>query len=114
MKKYFFIFILFNLPTIIFGQFVDDFSDGNFSTNPEWTGNVGNFEIDNINQLHLKDTTANTSYLSTESRAIINGIWDGTSENGLQLNTGIYIVFMEVFSENGEVEKFKNAIVLSR
>ena len=41
-------------------------------------------------------------------------IWDGTSEDGLQLNTGIYIVWMEVFSDNGNVERFKEVIVLSR
>ena len=40
--------------------------------------------------------------------------WDGTSEDGLQLNTGMYIVWMEVFSENGNVERFKKVVVLSR
>lgn len=43
-----------------------------------------------------------------------NTTWDGISENGLQLNTGIYIVWMEVFSENGNAEQFKEVIVLSR
>tara|TARA_B110000908_G_scaffold18140_1_gene20379 strand:- start:1025 stop:1186 length:162 start_codon:yes stop_codon:yes gene_type:complete len=41
-------------------------------------------------------------------------IWDGTSENGLQINTGMYIVCMEVFSENGTGEMFKKVVVLSR
>jgi len=40
--------------------------------------------------------------------------WDGTSEDDLQLATGIYIVWMEVFSENGEAERFKKVVVLSR
>ncbi len=40
--------------------------------------------------------------------------WDGTSEEGLQLNTGIYIVWMEIFSESGNVEQFKEVVVLSR
>jgi gliding motility-associated-like protein len=40
--------------------------------------------------------------------------WDGTSEEGLQLNTGMYIVWMEVFSDNGNTERFKEVIVLSR
>ena len=43
-----------------------------------------------------------------------NLIWDGTSEGGLQLNTGMYIVWMEVFSDNGNAERFKEVIVLSR
>jgi gliding motility-associated-like protein len=41
-------------------------------------------------------------------------IWDGTSEDGLQLNTGMYIVWMEIFSDNGNAERFKEVIVLSR
>jgi gliding motility-associated-like protein len=40
--------------------------------------------------------------------------WDGTSEEGLQLNTGVYIVWVEVFSENGNIERFKEVVVLSR
>ena len=39
---------------------------------------------------------------------------DGTSEDGLQLNTGMYIIWMEVFSENGDAERFKKVVVLSR
>ena len=40
--------------------------------------------------------------------------WDGTSEEGLQLNTGMYIVWMEVFSEDGDAEHFKKVVVLSK
>ena len=43
-----------------------------------------------------------------------NTTWDGTSEERLQLNTGMYIVWMEVFSDNGNAERFKEVIVLSR
>ena len=43
-----------------------------------------------------------------------NTTWDGTSGDGLQLNTGMYIVWMEVFSDNGNTERFKEVIVLSR
>ena len=40
--------------------------------------------------------------------------WDGTSEGGLQLKTGMYIIWVEVFSENGNIERFKKVVVLSR
>lgn len=43
-----------------------------------------------------------------------NAIWDGTSEDGEKLNSGIYIVWLQVFSENGKVNNFKKAVVLSR
>jgi len=39
-------------------------------------------------------------------------IWDGTSTEGLRLNTGMYIVFMQVFSEDGTVESYKKVVVL--
>ena len=40
--------------------------------------------------------------------------WEGTEENGLQLETGMYIIWMEVFSEDGTTERFKQVVVLSR
>ena len=43
-----------------------------------------------------------------------NIVWDGTSEDGLRLNTGIYIVWVEVFSESGNVDRYKEVVVLSR
>ena len=39
-------------------------------------------------------------------------IWEGKSENGAQLKMGIYIVFMQVFLEYGEVESYKKVVVL--
>jgi len=40
--------------------------------------------------------------------------WEGTDENRLQLETGMYIIWMEVFSEDGTTERFKQVVVLSR
>ena len=37
---------------------------------------------------------------------------DETSENGAQLKTCMYIVFIQVFSEDGEVESYKKVVVL--
>ena len=41
-------------------------------------------------------------------------VWDGSSEGGLQLKNGIYLIWVEVFSLNGEVERFKEVVVLSK
>ncbi|MBR74719.1 MAG: hypothetical protein CL872_07280, partial [Dehalococcoidaceae bacterium] len=43
-----------------------------------------------------------------------NIVWDGTSEDGLSLTTGIYIVWVEAFSESGNVDRYKEVVVLSR
>ena len=58
-----------------FGQFTDDFSDGDFTNNPTWIGDNIRFEVDTNFSLHLNDTAASTSSLVTQSQAIINGEW---------------------------------------
>ena len=41
-------------------------------------------------------------------------VWNGLSENNLELNSGIYIIWMEVFSTEGDIEQFKDVVVLSK
>jgi hypothetical protein len=58
-------------------QFTDDFSDGNFTANPEWTGNTDRFIVNASNELQLNDVdTARSSYLSTSSEAVNNASWE--------------------------------------
>ncbi len=73
MKKLLLILLCF--PVIGFGQFADSFLDGDFTNNPNWTGDVGSFEVDSNFSLHLNDSIANTSSLVTQSQAIINAEW---------------------------------------
>lgn len=61
-----FVFIL--LPWISFAQFADDFSDGNFTASPVWSGNTSVFTVVG-EELRNNDTGAGTSYLSTASTA---------------------------------------------
>ncbi|MCB9226605.1 MAG: lamin tail domain-containing protein [Chitinophagales bacterium] len=69
--------LLFLLPISLFCQFQDNFSDGNFNSNPPWIGNTDSFEIDTNEKLHL-NAPANTaeSFLSTASQGAINGFWE--------------------------------------
>jgi hypothetical protein len=76
MRKCLLLFILTICTQVGFAQFTDDFSDGDFTNNPIWGGAINNFEIDSIKQLHLSDTITNASYLTTESKSIINGFWE--------------------------------------
>ena len=69
------LFFLFITSFGLSAQFTDDFSDGDFSTNPTWFGDVNNFEVDSIFRLHLNDSIANTSTLLTNSNILSNGEW---------------------------------------
>lgn len=55
-----FIFICANL----FAQVVDNFSDGDFTNNPIWTGTSAEYVVNGSQQLQLNNTVAATSYLA--------------------------------------------------
>jgi hypothetical protein len=60
-----------------YSQWSDDFTDGDFTTTPIWSGETANFEVDGLNQLHLNAPAAtDTSYLSVSSDAIENASWE--------------------------------------
>jgi hypothetical protein len=63
MKHLFFFLLWF--PVLVFAQVSDDFSDGNFTENPVWTGDQNKFIINDNFQLQLLDTAAGTAQLST-------------------------------------------------
>jgi hypothetical protein len=46
-------------------QFTDDFSDGDFTSNPPWVGSTSVFQINGSGQLQLNNSVAGTSHLST-------------------------------------------------
>jgi len=46
-------------------QILEDFSDGNFNSNPVWTGDSSEFIINAQQQLQLNATASGTSYLSS-------------------------------------------------
>jgi len=58
-------------------QITDDFSDGDFSQNPEWFGDAQNFEVDTNYLLHLiAPAVTDNSYLCFESNLLENTTWE--------------------------------------
>ena len=62
MKR--FLTILFLMPTLAFAQVIDDFSDGDFTLNPAWSGTTDLYIINSSFQLQTNGTGAGESYLS--------------------------------------------------
>lgn len=56
-------------------QVTDDFSDGDFTSNPLWSGDDTEFMINGVNQLQLNNSVAGSSYLSTPNALIANTEW---------------------------------------
>ena len=62
---------------LVWGQFSDDFADGDFTSNPAWTGQTGNFIVNPGLELQLNaPAVTDTSYLATASSLINNTVWD--------------------------------------
>ena len=85
------------LPVFSSAQFTDDFSDGDFSNNPTWSGDTNVFDINTSQELWLNaPAVTSESYASLPSQAIENAQWDfylhmdfnPSSSN----NTRIYLV----------------------
>lgn len=61
-----FCLILFGLlSTVCCAQIVERFNDGQFTSEPQWSGNSSHFVVNSAQQLQLNNTAAGTSYLST-------------------------------------------------
>lgn len=78
--KYFLAFVIILTNQLVGAQFVENFTDGDFSTSPTWAGDDSVFTIVNTsgnNQLRSNKTIASTSfYLSTPSTQAVDGQWE--------------------------------------
>ena len=97
MRKLIFL-LLFVIPFAGSAQFTDNFSDGNFTSNPTWAGDVSEFTVNASQQLQLNSSGTSVSYLSsnlnltsldsTEWRCFVRQSFSGSSTN----NGKIYLV----------------------
>lgn len=64
------------LPALLQAQFTDNFSDGDFTLNPPWTGTLTKFTV-NAGQLRLQaPPVTDKAYLSTNSEAVNDAVWE--------------------------------------
>jgi hypothetical protein len=75
MLKYFWLLILLIPALNVKGQFSDDFTDGNFTQNPEWLGDTGRFEVNTAGQLQLIAPGAGLSALVTSNMMLKRTEW---------------------------------------
>ncbi len=75
LKKAGFLVVMLLNMQLSFSQFVDDFSDGDFTSNPAWSGDNGLFTV-STNQLNSQSGAAGNYYLSTPSTLALNTQWD--------------------------------------
>jgi hypothetical protein len=68
--KYFLIHILFFITSSLSAQVTDDFSDGNFTSNPTWSGTTNEFIVNPSGQLQLNNTVAATSQLGLQHNLV--------------------------------------------
>ncbi len=59
----------------LYADFIEDFTDGEYLTDPAWVGDYHNFAINQYQQLQTKATEAATSYLSTQSHVNAEAEW---------------------------------------
>lgn len=83
--------------TKLHAQLSDNFSDGNFTSSPAWSGNTGDFIVNTSQQLQLFDTvaTSGTAYLSTPFSA--------PSLDNFEWNIYVSQTFAPSSSNNGKV-----------
>jgi len=70
-----FIFFIF-FSNSLFAQLSDDFSDGNFTDNPTWLGDVNNFIVNGDGELQLNTSGSDTSFLYSAVSMPDSTVWE--------------------------------------
>jgi hypothetical protein len=83
--------LIISMPIVSFAQFTDDFTDGDFTVNPTWTGNTSHFLVNPAFELQLNaPSVIATSHLVTPSQAIGNSQFDFKVKMGFDPSTSNY------------------------
>lgn len=73
-------------------QVNDNFSDGNFTANPVWVGNTGDWQVNAQQQLQSNNTIANSSFfLSTSNTLATNTQWEFFANLNFNTSSANYV-----------------------
>lgn len=75
MKKFLFIIVA-ALSLSGQAQVTESFTDGNFTSNPVWTGDDSLFVVNGANQLQTNGTGSNIAILSSGQSLLMNTVWE--------------------------------------
>lgn len=93
--------VLLFLPCVLKAQLTDDFSDGDFTNNPVWSGDVANWiVIGSELRSNGPAVTPTVLYLSTPSNLVTNCQWEFYANPKLATSSGN---FMDVFLVSDQV-----------
>lgn len=70
------VMLVFVTTAIAHAQISDDFSDGDFTANPAWQGDVAEFQIDAAMELQLNGPDAGTSLLYLPTAIADSAVWE--------------------------------------
>jgi hypothetical protein len=134
MRKTLLFFMLLSVK-LTFGQLADDFTDGDFTQNPSWTGSVSAFTVNSAKQLQSRPSTVNQSVsLLAENKLGTNVKWEfyvqlnfdpsGSNQtkiyllsNSADLNAPLSGYFIQI-GENGSADSYdlyrQNGLMVSK
>ncbi|WP_114777395.1 lamin tail domain-containing protein [Botryobacter ruber] len=84
--------LLLLFPYFLKAQLRDNFSDGNFASNPAWSGNTESFQVNTAGQLQSNGpaVTGSTLVLTTPSQAVSGTVWEFWANLKLATSSGNY------------------------
>ena len=76
MKQILLLIFLLIFSISLFGQLSENFSDGDFTDNPTWQGDLNNFIVNADGELQLNTSNADTSVLYTAVEIPDSTVWE--------------------------------------
>lgn len=127
MKKWYFLWLCIFCMFSVKAQVDDNFSDGDFTNNPTWTGTDASWQVNSSFQLQSANTVTNSSfYISTENSLATVAQWEAyirldfnpsganyvdfyltSNQQNLTLSSGIQGYFVRIGNTNDEISLYR-------